>query len=505
MKTRHGAIWLRRLAVGSAAGIVALLGAPVKAQPPVMSPPPPTATASGPHLSLSLVEAVFLGLRDNRTVKSAYIARVAQKYDLFVAETRFRPTAVLAASSQSTWQGGLGGATTMINPTATWLAPTGAQFQFGWTRSDTHSPGADQISEVASLSVKQPLLKGGGLAVNAAPIRVAELQERINHLTLKSAVIDTVTSIILAYRNLLQAQEQLVITKESLDRSRAQLQTNQAMIDAGRMAAAEIVQTQADIANQQVAALQAEQQRNSAQLALLSLLAMDLHTNIVASDHLRADNVAVDLDQAVAIALDNRPDYLSQQRALEQARQALIVAKNNRLWSLSVIGEVQRQTLSGAGSLVVNPATGLLAPAASLSGTSGSVGLQLSIPLGDYTLEQGEVQATTNLRTQEIELEDLRQTVEAQVRDAVQGVEMARRQVEAARQARDLAARTLDLERTRLEVGRASNFEVLSFEANLRAADIQALSATITYLNALTGLDQQLGATLDTWKIQLND
>ena len=77
--------------------------------------------------------------------------------------------------------------------------------------------------------------------------------------------------------------------------------------------------------------------------------------------------------------------------------------------------------------------------------------------------------------------------------------------LQAARLARDLAARTLELERERLRFGRASNFEVLNFETNLRAADTQALTAQVGYLNALTSLDLQLGTTLDTWKISLND
>jgi outer membrane protein TolC len=103
-----------------------------------------------------------------------------------------------------------------------------------------------------------------------------------------------------------------------------------------------------------------------------------------------------------------------------------------------------------------------------------------------------------------VAIDDLRQQIEAEVRDSVQGVELTWRRVEAARQARDLAARTLDLEREKLRAGRTSNFEVLSFETSLRAADSQALDAEISYLNAITQLDQQLGTTLDTWKISLN-
>jgi outer membrane protein TolC len=496
------------------AAIVTLAGAGVKAQspprPPVASPPAPTPAAIGPRLALSLADAVFIGLRDNRAVKSAYIDRIAQKFDLFVAEARFRPTAVLTASVEATRQGSTGGTAYTLTPTASWLIPTGAQFQFSWSKLDSRLGGVAVGSDVATLSVNQPLLKGAGFAVNEAPIKIARMQARIDHLALKSTVSQTVTAIVLAYRALAQAQQQVVIAEESLDRAQAQLRSNQAFVEAGRMAAADLVQTQADIANQQVSLLGAQQQRNSAQLALLALLAMDLHVNVAAADPIEAPHVAVDLDRAIAIGLDNRMDILSQRLALQQARQNLVVAKNNRLWNLSVVGSVEHQTQSGGGALVINPATGLPVPGldiplTGLPATTGTVGLELSIPLGDFTLRQQAIQAATTVRTDELGVAELGEQIEAEVRDAVQAVELSWRQAEAARQARDLAAKTVELEGERQQAGRASNFEVLSFQTDLRAAQIQALAAQIAYLDALTTLDEQLGTTLDTWKVSLND
>ncbi len=473
--------------------------------PPAPSPAAPTPRPIGPKVPLSLAEAVFIGLRDNRTVKSAYITRVAEKFDLFVARARFRPTASLAGSVEADFgTGGQSGSTVNLSPVVNWLLPTGAQFQFSWSRFDTNLGGVSQGANILSATVSQPLLKGGGLKVNLAPVRTAELQEKINQLTLKTTVIDTVTSIIGAYRGLLEAQQAVALAQEGLARSRAQLESNQALIEAGRMAAAELVQTEADNANQQVALLEARQSLNSAQLALLQLLAMDLHTNVAASDPLEARHVGVDLDQAIALALANRPDYLSAQKALAQARLALMVAKNDRLWTLDLVGGVQHQTTTGGALVTIDPITGAPVTGTGFAGTTGSVGVQLSIPLGDFTLRQQEIQATTSVRVQEVQLADLRSQIEAQVRDAVQGVELSWRRLAAARRARDLAAQALDIERQKQAAGRAANFEVLSFETGLRSADSAVLSANIDYLNTLTLLDQQLGTTLDTWKITLN-
>ncbi|RHW19456.1 TolC family protein [Sphingomonas gilva] len=459
---------------------------------PVSSPAAPRPAISGPPVAISLEDAVAIGLRDNRTIQSAYLQRVVQKFDLAVAERRFQPRLDIVADVFHERALGRTAIRSTITPAVSWLAPTGAQIGFVWDRRDRLDQPTSS-SEIASLFVTQPLLRGGGFAVNMAPVRVARLQEEINRLGLKATVADTVATIVFAYRNLLQAQEQVRLAELSLERTRNLLETNRALIDAGRMAAADIVQTESGLATQQVALLQAQQSRASAQLALLQLLAVEPRTNIVAGDAIAAEHVPIDVERAIAFGMAGRMDVLAQRKALEQARQALLVAKNNRLWDVSVVGTVTRQRGS-------DPILGRIEPR-----TDHTIGLQLAIPIGDPSAEQGEVRATTDLRTAELRYEDLSQSVETQIRDAVQSVEASWLQLEAARRARELAARALDLQREKFEAGRASNFEVLSFQADLRAADTQELTASIAYLNALTQFDQQIGSTLDTWQISLND
>src|SRR5690349_22047384 len=90
-----------------AAALAFVLISPATAQAPVASPARPPPAAVGPRLALSLADAVFLGLRDNRAIKSAYVVRAAEKYDLFVAETRFRPVGAIIGSAETTRAGDL--------------------------------------------------------------------------------------------------------------------------------------------------------------------------------------------------------------------------------------------------------------------------------------------------------------------------------------------------------------------------------------------------------------
>jgi outer membrane protein TolC len=464
-------------------------------QSPLASPILSSSQASRKEIRISLPEAVALGLRDNRIIQSAYLQRVAQRFDLTVAESRFLPQLSISAGVTKTTGPGSGGPASTVSPVATWLAPTGAQVQLGWTFVKAPNAIGPTKLGMGNLSITQPLLQGGGTEVNLAPVRIARLQEQINQLALKSTVINTVTSIILAYRALQQAQEQLQLAGVSRARSLSIMDTNRAMISAGRMAAADLVQTEADVATQDVAVLQAEQARNSAQLTLLQALAIDLHTNLVADHVVSATRVLVPLERVIAIGLGNRVDLLTQIKTVEQNQYNLIIAKNNRLWNLSVVGTAQNGSTSENLGAATTRASGAI---------SSSIGLQLSIPIGDYSAPQAEIQATTAVRVSEVQLSDLKQQVEAAIRDAVQGGEISWRQLVAAQRARALAASALDVAHQKQKAGLASNFEVLSYEAALRAADVQALTSAIAYSNALTILDQQIGTTLETWHISLN-
>lgn len=462
-----------------------------RAVSPIAGVPSPSGVRPSPlgqPVPVSLVEAVAIGVRDNRDIRAAFLERAAQRFRLRAAERRFSPRLDLLAdvyredfAGVVTHQASLGGVGSL-------LLPTGAQIGFVWDRRQRLDGRGD--SDVATLAVTQPLLRGGGLAVNRAPLRIARLQDSIERLALRNTLAEGISRIVFAYRALQQAQEQVRLAELALARTGELIATNRALIDAGRMAAADIVQSEADQANQQVALHQVRQQRNSTQLALLQALALDPATNIVAADPIAAEQVPVDTGRAVTIARASRMDLLAQQRAVEQAREGLRIARNQRLWDLSVVATATRN----------DGRDPLLGPLP--SSTDNRVGLQLAIPLGDPAPKLAVVEADTSLRTAELRLEALDQAVESQVRDAAQRVEAAWLQVEAARRFKTLSARAVEIGRDKLAAGRSSNFEVLSLQDALRAAEIQELAAIIAYLDALTSFDLQIGATLESWNVE---
>jgi outer membrane protein TolC len=258
------------------------------------------------------------------------------------------------------------------------------------------------------------------------------------------------------------------------------------------MAAFEIVQTEAEVANQELSHEDARNQLETARLALLQLLALDLDTPIIASEAMQAAPLDIDTGQAVRQAEALQPTYLIQLIAGQQARISRVVARNERLWDVSLVGgggQVRdRNNLHGGTRSWEN-----------------YVGVQVEIPIGDLSARQADVQARVDVENQQVRTQEARQELQRDVTNAVRDIGARWRQYQIARRAEELSQRKLDIEQEKLTVGRSSNFQVLSFENDLRMAQSARLAALISYLNAQAELDQTLGTTLQSWDIALND
>ncbi len=225
-------------------------------------------------IDLSLSDAVYLGLRNNRGIRSAYLQRIAQKFDLRVAADAFNPKLVVRGDYRANRATEDRTRTSNVSPTATLLGEYGTRFSLAWVKQFRTADEAGRYrSDGLDLTVVQPLLRDAGWDVTTAPLRLARLSEDANRLQLKASVSQTISQVIGAYRELLRAQEQARISREALARTQELLEVNRAMIRAGRMAEFEIVQTEADVASQELNVEESANQVDSARLALQPLLA----------------------------------------------------------------------------------------------------------------------------------------------------------------------------------------------------------------------------------------
>ncbi|MBY0337968.1 MAG: TolC family protein, partial [Acetobacteraceae bacterium] len=479
---------------------------------------------------VTLSEAVFLALRNNRQIRSQYIQRVQDRFSLRVAQYALEPQASVQGGAFNwnyTRNLGVGPSvfvpldprnpgvgfiqrpggsvsqsiTLSATPQASITLPTGAQFTFAWgmyQTLDRTGRGTNSWNSVPTVSVTQPLLRGAGENSPAVvQLRQARLQELQSQINLRGTVAQQVTATIAAYRTLLQAQEQLRISTESLRRARDLVEVTRALVAAGRQAQVEIIQAETRVAQQELSLLSARNALSAARLALLTLLALDPGSPIWAVERPSAETVTVDLNRALSVAQNTRPSLLVAQLGIETARLGVEQARNGRLWDVGVTASAgiplnERDPERGFGTLPrQRPAYG--------------IGLTFGIPLTDVDRQAAEVSATVALRRAEIAIQEERARLRESVENAVRTIETQRRSAELARRARELAAQQLEAELVRLQAGRSSNFQVVQFQETLQQAEVAELQAVIAYVNALTSLDLELGTTLETWRIVLND
>ncbi len=133
------------------------------------------------------------------------------------------------------------------------------------------------------------------------------------------------------------------------------------------------------------------------------------------------------------------------------------------------------------------------------------VGVQLEIPIGDMTKKQMEVQAKVDVQKQAVRLEEAKINLEQKVINAIRDTESRWQEYQLAIKASSLSQQKLKIEQEKLQAGRSSNFQVLSFENDLRNAENARLNTLIQYLNAQAELDKILGTTLESWEITINE
>lgn len=458
---------------------------------------------------MTLAEAINVALRSNRSVRSAYLQRVLDKFALERALEKFDPslglssTAGLDGSRTKTESQSEDGSSSAWNLNNTLSGAkdieTGGNFTYSWARSDNLSnsntgPEDQTGTNTWKVGFSQPLLKGFGKELNTASIVQAELNEQSNLLGFRNSIIGTVDNTISAFRSYASATRQVEISKASVERSRATLETNKLLISMGRMPANELIQTESDLSNQEFSHETALNDLDNARISLIKILDLDQNTRINVIEETDFSPQHPDFDTCLEIAFKNRADYFNAQKAIKNANIALMQGEDNKQWQLDL-----------GGNYTVNDNNNRRS--ANIDTNSWDVGLTLGIPLygtNKRDLDRAIVTAQIGLKRAKMDLLDVEQTITLGLKDTIRQVETSLKQVGMAVRSRELSEQKLAVEGEKLKVGRTTNFQLVSFQNQLVDSQESELKAKVAYLNALKALDTFLATTLDTWKIDYN-
>ena len=470
-------------------------------QPPEVQPSPPAPVmAETDGVELTLNDVIILGLENNRTIKNQYLERIVQRQDLIVAEDKFNPN--FTPNLSINWSDITQGNSTVMSNGLRLSAglvikiPTGGELNMSWVgqRQQQNYQGSggsdrDVLRQNLELTFKQPLLRGAGQRVNRADIEIARITETINLLDLKSTLIDKTTEIIISYRRVLQAQEEVKIDLQALENAKKTVENTQFLIDAGRIAKAELITVQSQVADQEIALLSSRNNLRQRRLDLLELLDIDEDVNIIASQNLEIQPPTLDIDRIRQSILEHQPSYLKAKLNLENAKTQLVIDENKRRWNIDLETVVRHDP----------------APYANNNKTQLSAGLTFSKALGDRSIERDFQRSRVDVLKLENDLKETIQKVNTEVTKNLQDIELNFKKVELSRRATKLAELQLSNEVEKIKLGFQGRrlLDLVDFQSKLNEAQNNELNAKIEYLNALTNLDKSLGITLDNLGITL--
>ncbi|PKL44493.1 MAG: hypothetical protein CVV42_19445 [Candidatus Riflebacteria bacterium HGW-Riflebacteria-2] len=459
---------------------------------------------------ISLAECVALAMRQNTWIKLAYMDRVVQKYSFTTtANYTFKPdidwqTALSQAEAKQTVPERSSSLNRSIS-SAVYLRqnlPTGGAIGMQWQPwskdlSRNHHPlsSSDISSRQDSwrVSLSQPLGKFAGSDMANLVINQARYQEKLDVLQLKATVINTVTSVIRAYRQLLQAKWDVEINKAALERAKTLLETNKILIQMGKMAAQDIIQSESDHANKELSLEVAKNAFDQARLALLQLLDLSRDVQIEPEDKIEIVPFSYTEEEIFSLAKENQPEWLAMMIYLELARLELLQARSEQKLDVALSGSIG--TSNTRGDLTLHN-----------SERSWELGIVVDVPISGQTrreLKGNLIRAQVDMDKANISLQKALGDLAITTKDLVQRTRTLEKQIQLAESARTLSEKKLEVELIKQKAGRSTNFQIVTYQDELRSARINELNARISYLNSLSELDKFMGTVPLTWGIDL--
>jgi outer membrane protein TolC len=421
---------------------------------------------------LTVQEAVTLALRDNVGFRSAVQNLLSARS--FWYETKQRWELEIFGFVQRTGDGDT------TNEKAAGAALSfdtvfGANFS---VEAELDRVDSDETEKTLSASLNQPLLRGSGKASTAyealRQARNAYRQALISYFNERQSLIENVLA---SYFRVLQQQRLVEIQDLSTKLAEQAVKEAQLRLEAGLIPEIDLTRAQLNLATAQNNAIGQRQSLSDAMDSLLLTLGLqvgDMSSLVTTVSYLPK---GLNLDEAVAQALELQPQLVLSNLGIEDTEAALRISKNAALPSLDLFGSWNKTT---------NGATD----------HSWNLGLEWSIPIASKSLQESVKRAEWSLLVARQQRENLKQQIIADVRSQIRAAQTAQASVDIAIQSVELSKRGLYISQRMVEEGLASNRDLLDAQKALTDSESNLITSKINYYLATVGLQRAIGLDL---------
>lgn len=488
-------------------------------------------------LSLSLHDCIVRALKQNIGLAIQLLNPEISSERIASAQEKFLPTLSMNFANQNqiqasySWLDASESVSDKIQNfsfQATQYVPFGGNFTLTLSGSRTNTNRRGQTinpryGTTLRFNFTQPLLRNFGYDLSRREILIARNNLGISEQQLKKSLMDLIYNVENAYWGLVYSIENLNVKRSSLKLAQDLLEKNRLSVEIGTMAEIDVVSAEAEVASREADIIQAEVQVKNSEDQLKQLLNItgEEEKNILAiipRDKPSFEERKISLEEAMVLALENRPDLESTRISLKNEELNLFYAKNQLLPDLNLTASYWSPGVSGTRIYYVgNPLDGNIdytVPGGisdSLKDTfnfkyrNWTVGVTFSIPLANVFSRATYAQSQLSFKQALLTLENQKENLFLEIKSAVRSVESNYKRIIAYRAARELAEKKLKAEEEKLKVGQSTNFLVLSYQRDLANARINELNANITYNISLANLDRALGMTIQNRNIRLVD
>ena len=490
----------------------------------------PTTPIPPPSLSISLEDAVRMGLEHNLDIAVDRLEPEVSQSRVWQAGSAFVPSFIGGFSRNSQVQpptsplyGSSGvnnqyfSSTVSVGQRLPWL---GTSYLVGadgskTTTSSTFTNFNPSLTARFQFTLTQPLLRDLKIDYSRQQLILSKRNREISDTRFQETVVRTLDSVKRGYWDLVAANALVDVQQESLALAQELVRQDQARVDVGQMPELDLLAAQAEMAQRQenvtIAKVAARQAEDKLRTLILDVSDASFWTTaLLPVDKPPVGMPLPGIDDAVKVALSGRQDLIRARKELENAATNVRYYGNQRLPDVRVSANAQRNGLAGTQLLrsggFLGPVTGQEVVAYSEAWQqvfnreypTWTVGVTVSYPLG----RSNEDAALAGAKLQEAQargrLQSLEMRIVRQLRQAGWLLEMNASRIETSRMARTLAERRAESEQKRFEVGMSTSFLVIQAQRDLAQARNNELSAILDFARSLTDFEALQAASLDS-------
>lgn len=403
------------------------------------------------------------------------------------------------------------------------LVPTGGTVRFDWINREQETNSRFAVVNPSyrvdmDLHYVQPLLRNMGRLVTNRNIQIARTNQDISLENFQLQVTFVIVRVENAYWNLAESIAQLEVAEQSLALARQLHEQNEIRVEVGTLAPLELVQSEAGIAQREVDIIRARAAVGDRGDVLRELLNIvrdgDLwSTPIKPTSDPFAEHFEVDMEQAIATALANRPELKRQQLDLSIRELDVRYFKNQKKPRLDFVGTYGFNGLGGPVAIfdeegnIIDTIDGGYSDALDQVFDNDFEGwrtaLNFAFPIQNRTAKAQSAIAEVNFERSQMEYQNQELAIVTEVRRVARALDAAAESVDSAEVNRRLQQKNYEAEQKRYDNGMSTSFQVLRVQDDLILASSQYVDAVAGYRRALALHYQSLGTLISQSGVEI--